>query len=157
MAISKFDLENPRSRSKFEVIKWVQHPISLLTHIPFIPCQSAIPFLRYGYFKIWPWKQGHIWRSYSGPNILSTQIPFIPCQPSLRLPFLRYGFLKIWPWKSKVKYMGEVKVQCHIVGPTSYGHTSLLLHVNQPAHFWYMAISKFDLENPRTRSQLKVI
>ena len=26
------------------------------THIPFVPCQSALPFLRYGYLKIWPWK-----------------------------------------------------------------------------------------------------
>ena len=28
----------------------------LSTHIPFITCQSAIPFLRYDFFKIWPWK-----------------------------------------------------------------------------------------------------
>ena len=27
----------------------------LLTHIPFVPCQSALPFLRYIIFKIWPW------------------------------------------------------------------------------------------------------
>ena len=26
------------------------------THIPFVPCQSAISFLRYSIFKIWPWK-----------------------------------------------------------------------------------------------------
>ena len=92
----------------------------LLTHIPFIPWQSALPFLRYGYFKIWPWKQGHTWRSHGGPNILSTQIPFIPCQPSLQLPFLRYGYFKIWPWKSKVNYMGKVK--CHHI--LSQGHSS---------------------------------
>ena len=28
----------------------------LSTHIPFNPFQSAIPFLRYSIFKIWPWK-----------------------------------------------------------------------------------------------------
>ena len=28
----------------------------LSAHIPFIPCQSALPFLRYSIFKIWPWK-----------------------------------------------------------------------------------------------------
>ena len=28
----------------------------LSIHIPFVPCQSAIPFLRYSIFKIWPWK-----------------------------------------------------------------------------------------------------
>ena len=27
----------------------------LSTHIPFVPCQSVIPFLRYRIFKIWPW------------------------------------------------------------------------------------------------------
>ena len=34
-----------------------QHGSNILsTHIPLIPCQSAIPFLRYDFFKIWPWK-----------------------------------------------------------------------------------------------------
>ena len=28
----------------------------LSTHIPFVPCQSALPFLRYSIFKIWPRK-----------------------------------------------------------------------------------------------------
>ena len=28
----------------------------LSTHIPFVLCQSALPFLRYSIFKIWPWK-----------------------------------------------------------------------------------------------------
>ena len=28
----------------------------LSTRIPFVPCQSASPFLRYSIFKIWPWK-----------------------------------------------------------------------------------------------------
>ena len=39
----------------------------LSTRIPFVPCQRALPFLRYSIFKIWPWKskvnvipEGHI-------------------------------------------------------------------------------------------------
>ena len=28
----------------------------LSIHIPFVPCQSALPILRYSIFKIWPWK-----------------------------------------------------------------------------------------------------
>ena len=28
----------------------------LSTHMPFVLCQSALPFLRYSIFKIWPWK-----------------------------------------------------------------------------------------------------
>ena len=42
---SIFDLENQGSRSYI-----------LSTHIPFAPCQSALPFLRYSILKIWPWK-----------------------------------------------------------------------------------------------------
>ena len=29
---------------------------NLSTHIPFVPCQSGIPFLSCDFFKIWPWK-----------------------------------------------------------------------------------------------------
>ena len=56
-AFSKFDLENPRSRSWVRwTLKSQQGSNILSTHIPLIPCQSAIPFLRYDFFKIWPWK-----------------------------------------------------------------------------------------------------
>ena len=80
----------------------------LSTHIPLIPCQSAIPFLRYDFFKIWPWKskvkvmgEANVESHKSGCNILSTHIPFVPCQSAL--PFLRYSIFRIWPWKSKAK------------------------------------------------------
>ena len=93
--------------------------------------------------------QGHGWgnnsKSQCGSNILSTHIPFVPCQSTL--PFLSYDFFKIWPWNSKVKVMGEVTVQSHNVGLTSYRLTSLLFHVNWPSHSWNTASSKFDLEN----------
>ena len=29
---------------------------TLSTHIPFVPCRSALPFLGYSILKIWPWK-----------------------------------------------------------------------------------------------------
>ena len=123
----------------------------LSTHIPFVPCQLAIPFLRFYFFKIWPWKSKvkvmEHWKSQHGSNILSTQIPFAPCQSAL--PFLRYSIFKIWPWKSKVKVMGEVDIQSHKVGVTSYRLTSLSFHVNRPSYSWDRTFSNFDLENPR--------
>ena len=80
----------------------------LSTHIPFIPCQSALPFLSYDFFQNLTLKfegQGYGWghssKSQCGSNILSTHIPFVPCQ--LALPFLKYSIFKIWPWKSRVK------------------------------------------------------
>ena len=54
---SKSDLENPRSRSWLSQSWKSQSGCNILsTHIPFAPCQSALPFLRYSIFKIWPWK-----------------------------------------------------------------------------------------------------
>ena len=80
----------------------------LSTHIPFILCQTGIPFLSYDFFKNLILKikgQGHGWghssKSQCGSNTLSIHIPFVPCQSAL--PFLRYSIFKIWPWKSRVK------------------------------------------------------
>ena len=102
----------------------------LLAHIPFIPCQSGIWFLSYDFFQNLTLKikgQFHGWGHSSklqcGSNILSAHILFIPCQSDIR--FLSYDFFKIWPWKSRVKVMGEVTVQSHNVGLTSYRFTSL--------------------------------
>ena len=82
--------------------------------------------------------QGHGWghssKSQCGSNILSTHIPFVPCQSAL--PFLTYSIFKIWPWKSRVKVMGEVTIQSHNVGLTSYRLTSLSFHVNLASHYW---------------------
>ena len=81
--------------------------------------------------------QGHGW----SPTIQSTHIRFIPCQSGI--PFLSYDFFKISPWKSIVKVMGEVTVQSHNVGLTSYRLTSLWFHVNRPSHSRDTAFSKF--------------
>ena len=107
----------------------------LLTHIPFVPCQSALPFLRYSIFKIWPWK----WRVKVTVLVTMTHIPFVPCQSGI--PFLSYDFFKIW--------------QGHIMGITSYHLISLSFYVDRPSHSWDAAIKKTDLENQRSRSWVR--
>ena len=108
VAFSKFDLENlgQRSwmRSRLKVPKWVRLPID--SH-PFVPCQSAIPFLGYGHFKIWP---------------------------CISINVITHG---------------------HTVGPISYRLTSFSSWVNRSSHSWDVAVSKFDLENPRSRSWVR--
>ena len=124
-------LENPRSkswlRSKLKVTKWVLHPIDL--H-PFCSMSIGPTIPEIQHFQNLTLKiqgQGHgwgeCWKSQHGCNILSTHIPFVPCQ--LDLPFLRYSIFKIWPWKSKVNVMGEVDIESHKMGPTFYWLTSL--------------------------------
>ena len=96
---------------------------------------------------------GQSWKSQHGSNIQSTHIPFVPCWSGIS--FLSYDFLKIWPWKSRVKVMGEVTVESHNVGLTSYQLTSLSFHVNRTSHSWVKTFSKFDLENQGSRSWVR--
>ena len=102
--------------------------------------------------------QSHSSKWHTRYNILLTIIPFVLCWSALQ--YLRYSYLKNRPWKSKFKVMGEVKVKSHNVSLTSYRLTSLSFHVSRPSHSWDTAISKFDVENSRSRpwvrSKLKV-
>ena len=119
----------------------------LSTHIPLVPCRLALPFLRYSFFKVWPWKiqgQGHSSRSQSRYNTLSTRIPFVPCQSAL--PFLGYSYFKIWHWKFKVKVISEVKVESHNEGTTFSGLTSLSFHVNRASHSWVGTFQNLTLK-----------
>ena len=144
-------------RWTLKVTTWVQHSVysnpfrsmSICPPIPEIQHFQNLTLKIQGQGHGW---SGH-WKSPSGCNILSTHIPFVPCQSAI--PFLRYNFFKIWPRKSKVKVMGEGNVESHKVGVTSYRFTSLLFHVNRPFHSRDTASSKFDLENPRSRSRVR--
>ena len=87
------------------------------------------------------------------PISYPTHIPFFPSESNL--PLLSYSNFHISSWKSKVKVMGEVKVWSHNVSLTFYQLTSLSFHFNRPSHYWDTTLSKFDLENPRSRSWLR--
>ena len=126
----------------------------LSTHIPFIPCQSAIPFLRFDFFKIWPWKskvkvmeEVNMESHNMGPKFCRLKSLLF----HVNLPSHSWdtAFSKFDLEKSKVKVMGEVAIQSHKVGVTSYRLTSLSFHVNRPSHSWDTTFSYFDLENPR--------
>ena len=88
----------------------------LLTHIPFVPCQSTHSSLRNSYFKIWPWKSSS--RSHSGCIILLTHIPSIPCQ-SARPGFLRKSYSKT-PLFSNLTLKIQIQDQGHGWGTGSY-------------------------------------
>ena len=160
--------------NRLEVVRVSHWPITLLIYLPCTVAQGQshwassiisnshpfhskwvdppIPKLQqFQYLTLKIQGQGHGWgqslKSQCESNILSTHIPFVPCQSAL--PFLRYSIFKIWHWKSKVKVMGEVDIQSHKVGVTTYRLTSLSFHVNRPSHSWDTTFSNFDLENPR--------
>ena len=133
-AISIFYLENPRSRSwvrsKFEVTN-VSLTLYRLTSLSIHVNQPSHSWdTAFSKFDLKIQGQGHgsgqSWKSWSECNIISTHIPFVPCQSAL--PFLRYSISKIWPWKSKVKVMGKVDIESHIMDPIFYWLTSLSFH-----------------------------
>ena len=90
-----------------------------MTHILFVPCQSAAPFLRYSNFRLWPRNskvkvmgvvKGAM--SYSWPSIISTHFLFISHQSDQQ--FLRYSYFEIWP--------SYIQGQCHEWGQRSRSH-----------------------------------
>ena len=127
------------------------HGHEWMTHILFVPCQTAAPFLRYSNFRLWPWNskvkvmgvvKGQM--SYSRPSIISTHFLFISHQSDQQ--FLSTAISKFYLETSKVKVMSEVKGQGHILYPVSNRCTSLSFHINPTNHAWYMAKIVFDLE-----------
>ena len=54
--------------------------------------------------------------------------------------------------KIKGQCHGEVTVQSHNVCLASYWVASLSFYANRPSHSWDTAFSKFDFENPGSRS-----
>ena len=100
---------------------------TLSTHIPFVPCQSAIPFLGYGFLKKFDLENPRSRSCLRSKlnvtkwcNILSTHIPFVPCQPTL--PFLRYIISQTWPWK--IQGQGQMTMMLHNYKSRQFHRTS---------------------------------
>ena len=116
----------------------------LSTHIPFVPCQSALPFLRYSIFKIWPWKskfkviaQDH--------KVGITPYRFISL--SFRVDRPSHSWDTVLSKFDLENPNVKVIAQGHTVGITPYRLISLSFHVDRPSHSWDTVLSKFDLEN----------
>ena len=133
----------------------------LLTHIPFVPCQSALPFLRYSIFISWPWKSrvkviGEVTVQSHNVGLASYRLTSLFRSMSISPPILEVQHFQ----NLTLKIKGQGYGWGHNTGLTSYQLTSLLFHVNRASHSWVMIISKFDLENQssrsRERSQFKV-
>ena len=145
-------LKSPRSLSRtsahhghtsqYHVHEW-------MTHILFDHCQLAAPFLRYSYFRLWPWNskvkvmgvvkgQGHT----IGP--VSYQLTSFSFHINQTNKSGDRAISKFDLETSKVKVMSEVKGQGHILYPVSNQCTSYLFHINRTnlPEIWPV----FDLE-----------
>ena len=98
--------------------KWGSNILS--TDIPFTPCQSALPFLRYSTFKIWPWKSRvKVKRPWccttTGPD---NSIELLKSYKSIQR-FQWYGFRKVWP---------KCCLIWQVFGPWANGQITMTVH-----------------------------
>ena len=129
-AISKFDHENPWSRS----CVWSK------VKVTFDLENSKVKVM----VKFKP--DGHIW----GLGVQSICLLFVSWQSDHF--WLRYSKFLIWPWKFKVKVMAKVKPNGHIWALESNWYVCFSFRGNRTIFGSDIANSIFDLENSRSRS-----
>ena len=126
----------------------------LSIHIPFVPCQLALPFLRYSILKNWPWKSkvkvmGKV--DIESHNMGSTFYRLTSLLFHVNRPFhswdMTFAKFDLENLRSRSWMSGTLKVTTLVQHPID-----LSFHVNRPFHSWDTAFSKFDLENPRSKS-----
>ena len=132
-SISKFDHENPWSRSCVwsKVKVTFDHQISkvkIMVKVKPIGHIWGLEFNGYVCFFV-PWQSDHFW--------------------------LRYSKFHIWPWKFKVKVMAKVTPDGHIWALEFYRYVCFSFRGNRTIFGWDIANSIFDLEKSRSRSRRK--
>ena len=125
----------------------------LSPHIPLVPCQMTLPFLRYIIFKVWHWKfKVKVENHNVGPTF--SRLTFI----SFRVNRASHSWVATF---SKFVLENQGPRSCvrshrsHKASLRSYRLTSLLFHVNRASHSWVTTLSKFDLENQVSRSWVR--
>ena len=169
-AISKFDHENPWSRSCVMTFK-IQRSRLWSTSNPLVTFEAwssidmfAFRFVAIGSFLGETWQilyltltirgqghgQDHITWSHLSPSVQSICLLFISWQSD---HFgLRYSKFYIWPWKFKVKVMAKVIPDGHIWALEFNQYVYILFRGNRTIFGWDIANPIFDLEKSRSRS-----
>ena len=132
-----------------------------MTHILFISCQSASPFLRYSNFRLWPWNSkvkvmGVVKGQCHTVGPVSHQLTSFSFHINQTNNSWDTAISKFDLETSKVKVMSEVKGQGHILYPVSNRCTSFSFHINRTNHSWDMAKIVFDLEKTHPKFLKKI-
>ena len=88
-------------------------------------------------------------------NMGSTFYRLTSLSMSIGYPIHKISLFKNLTLKIQGQGHGWGKVESHNIGPTFYRLTSLWFHINRPSHSWDTIFSKFDLENPKSRSWVR--
>ena len=126
-AISKFDHENPWSRScvwsKVKVIfEHGNSKVQVMATVNLLV--TFVAFRSIDMFAFHPWQLDHsrsrswprqTWWSHLRPKVQSICLLFVPWV-AIGNFFSGYSKFHIWPWNFKVKVMTKVKPDCHLWG-----------------------------------------
>ena len=134
------------------VTQYKGHGHEWSTHIPFVPCQSALPFLKQGYFKLWLFfgtSRLSLWIWWKGKTIQSAQDLFDLLFFSFHSNQKKIPEIQLF-WHLTLKNLRarswvRSKVKSHI-SPSIQPMHPLLFHINRTNHSWDMSNRVFDLE-----------
>ena len=164
-------MSTARRRLKFTI--WYIHPPhhghtsqhhghELMTHILFISCQSAAPFLlRYSNFRLWRGNSkvkvmGVVKGQCHTVGPVSYQLTSFSFHINQTNNSWDTAISKFDLETSKDKVMREVKGQGHILYPVSNRCTSFSFHINRTNRSWDMAKIVFDLEKTHPKFLKKI-
>ena len=127
------------------------HGHEWMTHILFVPCQSAAPFLRYSNFRLWPWNSkvkvmGVVKGQCRTVGPVSYQLTSFSFHINQTNNSWDTAISKFDLETSKVKVMSEVKGQGQTLYPVSNRCVSFSFHINRINNSWDRAKIVIDLE-----------
>ena len=117
----------------------------LSIHIPFVPCQSALPFLRYSIFKIWPWKSRV---KVKWPWCCTTTGPDNSIE--LRMVQIHPGVSKIWVLQSLAQVLPDLTSFWPMGKPiwgkwaNNYDSAQLQIQTSPWSFKWGQSIQRFQ-------------
>ena len=117
----------------------------LSTHIPFVPCQWALPFLRYSIFKTWPWKSRvkvkWPWCYTTTGLDNSIELRMVEIHPAISKIWVPQSLVQVLPDLTSFWPMGKL-----ILGKWANNYDSAQLQVQtSPRNFkWGTSIQRFQ-------------
>ena len=141
--LGRFICHAPRPK-----VNTIVHPTSYPTHIPFVPSESTLPFLRYSNFNILPWKskvnvmaEVKVWRhNVSVTSYWPASLLFHVNGPSHSwdTAFSKFDL-------ENPRSMAYLKAT--LVGTTPYQLISLSFDVDKPSHSYLLLLKNLTLKS----------
>ena len=132
-----------------------------MTHILFVPCQSDVPFMRLGYFRLWSWNSKvNVMDVIKGQSHIISPVSYLLDSFSFHINQTNNSrdtaISKFDLEISKVKVMSEAKRPRSYIVPSIQPMHFLFVSHQSDNHSWDMAKIVSDLEETHPKFLNKV-